>query len=352
MAPTGLVGAPSRLSVEANEGAVRLMGGGVPRRHGRPSECRRSDAYGEPPGRVRPAAPSLATSTTESHVNRDLVTRARFVKAFRAQGPGRRDTHLSLGPGVAAGTAHVSASVRHSRSRDRLPECRHHRHAPRLRSLVAARDASAVDEPPDLDSLLDEVASGQHRCGLAARCRPAAPRNRVFLRRGEWEGLATGLVDELGRSVGISYVRRFEAAVLLLRHPSSSGPMSRALGSHVLDPDAQVVAPVLNLLSEVDEQPASDLVLRLLQSERLPLRRAAASVAADKLRRGHFAASSLTVLEEHARHRLRHEDPLEGGLDALDLATQLPAPPSAGCSAPSATVGCAPRWSAPRRPAS
>ena len=124
--------------------------------------------------------------------------------------------------------------------------------------------------------------------------------------------------------MGISYVRRFEAAVLLLRHPSSSGPMSRALGSHVLDPDAQVVAPVLNLLSEVDEQPAGDLVLRLLRTERLPLRRAAASVAADKLRRGHFAASSLTVLEEHARHRLRHEDPLEGGLDALDLATQLP----------------------------
>ena len=112
--------------------------------------------------------------------------------------------------------------------------------------------------------------------------------------------------------------------MLLLRHPSSSGPMSRALGSYVLDPDTQVVAPVLNLLSEVDEQPASDLVLRLLQTERLPLRRAAASVAADKLRRGHFAVSSLTVLEEHARQRLRHEDPLEGGLDALDLATQLP----------------------------
>jgi hypothetical protein len=193
---------------------------------------------------------------------------------------------------------------------------------------VPARDQVVRDDRGDLEALLDEVQSGQGSALSWERVAGSLTRHgRVFLRRTEWDDLAHLLVDELGRSVGLGYVGRFEAAVILLRHPSSSGPLSRALGRYVMDPDAQVLGPVLNLLAERGEEHTNELVLRLLGSERVPLRRAAASVAADKLRRGHFDLHLLPVLEEHARLRLHHEDALEGGLDALDLATQLPTAP-------------------------
>ncbi|MFC5177411.1 hypothetical protein [Nocardioides taihuensis] len=233
---------------------------------------------------------------------------------------------------------------------------------------VPARDQVVRDDSRDLETLLDEVQSGRGSALSWERVAGSLTRHgRVFLRRSEWDDLAHRLVDELGRSVGLGYVGRFEAAVVLLRHPSSSGPLSRALGSYVMDPDAQVLGPVLNLLAERGEKHTSELVLRLLGSDRVPLRRAAASVAADKVRRGHFDLHLLPALEEHARLRLHHEDALDGGLDALDLATQLPTGPysrivdsiggcASSCSGPGPTTSWSrdPRrfvWSARWRPA-
>ncbi|MFC5177408.1 hypothetical protein [Nocardioides taihuensis] len=273
------------------------------------------------------AAWLLATSRL-MHPDQELVARARFVEELRARGIPADPTRISrwesgshpVQPQVSAAYEQILGLSAGSLSAVTVGMRR------AFGSQVVLREQVPIDDSGDLESLLDEVTS-ERPTGVAwQRMATTLTRHgRVFLRHGEWEELATRLVDELARAVGISYVRRFEAAVTLLRHPSSSSPMSRALGTYVIDPDAQVLAPVLNLLCEVYEQQASDLVLRLLHTERMPLRRAAASVAADKLRRGHFGPSSLALLEEHACHRLRHEDPLEGGLDALDLATQLPA---------------------------
>ncbi|GGO71400.1 hypothetical protein [Nocardioides deserti] len=148
--------------------------------------------------------------------------------------------------------------------------------------------------------------------------------DRVFLRKEEWIRLCGQLVEELGVAVGPAYVRRYEAAATMLRHRAAQRPMLRAIGSFVVHPDTQVVAPVLNLLTELPDAPAGDLVLRLLGSEDGNLRRAAASVAAYKVARGHLRGDALGQLETAVLGALRRSDPLDGRLDFFDLAVHLP----------------------------
>ncbi len=153
-------------------------------------------------------------------------------------------------------------------------------------------------ESVDLDHLLDLVTSRRSHGAHWQRVAVELTRHdRVFLRQKEWTKIANRLVVELSRSTGLGYVRRYEAAATLIRHPSAQRHLSRALGSFVMNPDTQVVAPVLNLLAEVDNPAASDLVLRMLEGESRVLRRAASSVAAAKLRLNHFAPADLERLE-------------------------------------------------------
>lgn len=150
--------------------------------------------------------------------------------------------------------------------------------------------------------------------------------DRVFLREREWAQVTHQLVSELGRAVGPGYVRRYEAAAAFIGHPIARQHLLMAVGRFVTAPDAQVVAPVLNLLTEVTDPAAAALTLRLLSadSENKYLRRAASSVAAVKLARGHFDESALPTLESHVLGALRRGESLDGRLDAFDLAVRLP----------------------------
>lgn len=149
---------------------------------------------------------------------------------------------------------------------------------------------------------------------------------RVFLREADWTALCRRLVTELGSSVGTGYVRRYEAAAAFIRHPNARRHLIMAVGQFVTHPDTQVVAPVLNLLSEVPDPAAAALTLRMLSadSDNKYLRRAASSVAAVKLARGHFDESALPRLESHVVGALRRGESLDGRLDSFDLAVRLP----------------------------
>lgn len=149
---------------------------------------------------------------------------------------------------------------------------------------------------------------------------------RVFLRESDWTALCQALVNELGVAAGIGYVRRYEAAAAFIRHPNARRHLILAVGQFVTDPDTQVVAPVLNLLSEVPDPAAAALTLRMLSadSENKYLRRAASSVAATKLARGHFDEAALPRLESHVVGALRRGESLDGRLDSFDLAVRLP----------------------------
>ena len=187
------------------------------------------------------------------------------------------------------------------------------------------RRSNGVGPDAEMDELLG-IVSGGSATGAQWLAASTALQyyDHVFLRNNDWHRICTGLIQELATATGIGYVRRFEAAVDLLNHPSAQRHVSMALGNFVMDPDTQVVAPVLNLLAEVADQAASDLVLRLLNSPAKHLHRSASSVAAAKAARGHFEMRALPALEEHVERRLSRGVSLDGGLDPLDLAIQLP----------------------------
>jgi hypothetical protein len=192
------------------------------------------------------------------------------------------------------------------------------------------RDNTAAEAPldnPAVESLLARAeqgaATGGHWLQLADELNRY---DRVFLREREWLMLTRQLVQELSRAVGVGYVRRYEAASAFVRHPNARRYLVMAIGKFVTHPDTQVVAPVLNLLMEVRDPAADTLVLRMLTaaSDNANLRRAASSVAAVKLARGHFDETAYPHLESHVLGALRRGESLDGRLDAFDLAVQLP----------------------------
>ena len=189
------------------------------------------------------------------------------------------------------------------------------------------RDADMSDS--ELNRLIDANEAGAGTGGQWLQLADHFNRfDRVFLREADWTALCQRLVTELGSAVGTGYVRRYEAAAAFIRHPNARRHLIMAVGQFVTDPDAQVVAPVLNLLSEVPDPAAAALTLRMLSadSENKYLRRAASSVAATKLARGHFDESALPRLESHVLGALRRGESLDGRLDAFDLAVRLPDP--------------------------
>ena len=197
----------------------------------------------------------------------------------------------------------------------------------------AFTDGSPRSRPPpgepSPDGLLDDALDGVELTGphWQELTRALTAHEALYLRRADWDAITTRLVAELGRAAGPAYVRRFEAAARLIRHPSAQRHLARALGRYVTDPDAQVVFPVLRLLAEVRDPGASGLVLRMVgEDARADLRQAAASVAAVMLRQGTLPESGVPRLEAYAATALRQPGPLDGGLDAVDVAVQLPLP--------------------------
>lgn len=193
-----------------------------------------------------------------------------------------------------------------------------------------SRRSPARGEPllnHEIESLVDRTelgaATGAHWLRLGEELNRY---DRVFLREREWAQLTHKLVLELGSAVGLAYVRRFEAAARFIRHPNARRHLVMAVGRFVTDPHSQVVAPVLNLLGEVADPAAAELTLRMLtaDSENKYLRRAASSVAAVKLARGHFGPDALPRLESHVVGALRRGESLDGRLDSFDLAVRLP----------------------------
>lgn len=180
----------------------------------------------------------------------------------------------------------------------------------------------------EADGLLDLALAGEELSGHQWQelARRLTAYDALFLRSDDWEGLTTRLVAELGRATGTAYVRRFDAAARLIRHPSSQRHVSRALGRYVMDRDTQVVLPVLSLLTEVHDTSAGTLVQRMMAEDDGRLREAAASVTATKLRRGVLPEAGLHRLEQYAADRLCQAGPFDHGLDAFDVAVQLPLP--------------------------
>jgi hypothetical protein len=181
---------------------------------------------------------------------------------------------------------------------------------------------TTVDDLDELFQLVEKrQATGGHWLRLAG---DLGFYERVYLHAATWTTVCNQLVDELTRSSGVAFLRRYEAAVALLAHPQSRRHMTRSVGRFVMHPDAQNVAPALGLLREVADDAASELVLRLMGGQSGLLRRGAVSVAGALAAQGAFGHDDIQTLERHAGHELRKGGDLSRRTDAIELATQLP----------------------------
>lgn len=180
----------------------------------------------------------------------------------------------------------------------------------------------------DLDKLIGVVELGEATGGDWLSLAVELSRyDRIYLPERTWVDLCTTLINDLSRSAGVSYIRRYEAAALLMGQPVARRYLLRALGEHLMHPDVQVVIPTMSLLQEIKDGAASDLVLRLMTSEQRVLSSGAQSVVASKLARQHFSAEEAHSLVGHVVHSLRTTSGGPSGrrgLDAIDLAVQLP----------------------------
>jgi hypothetical protein len=178
----------------------------------------------------------------------------------------------------------------------------------------------------DLDGLFQLVeqrrATGGHWLRLAG---DLGVYERVYLHPATWTELCNQLVDELTRSSGVAFLRRYEAAVALLSDPRSRRHVTRSVGRFVMHPDAQSVAPALSLLREVGDEAAGELVLRLMRGDNRLLRRGAVGVAgAMAAAQGTFTGDDVLTLERLVGYELSKGGDLSRRTDAIELATQLP----------------------------
>lgn len=147
---------------------------------------------------------------------------------------------------------------------------------------------------------------------------------RMFLEADTWSKVCNRLIRELCRTVGLDHLRRYEACVAFVQHPMAQRRILRALGEWLTHPDVEVVAPMMGLLKEITEDAASELTLRLLGSQNPLLAQNALPVAAAKAAQGQFPLEAMPVLEHLALCSLRGADGWTSGIDAVDLAVQLP----------------------------
>lgn len=189
---------------------------------------------------------------------------------------------------------------------------------------AALSDAAETIDHAQLDELFAAVEAGRATGGEWLRLALGLSRtDRVYVHPDTWRHVATRLISELTRSSGIAMLRRFEAASLLISHPQARAHLSRQVGEFVIDPDAQNVVPALALLRVVGDEPAAELVLRLLGSRNGLLRRGAAEVAGSLASQGVFRGVRADALERFVGSELSRVGDVGRRIDVLDLVGQV-----------------------------
>ena len=102
------------------------------------------------------------------------------------------------------------------------------------------------------DGLLEGPGTGPEWTSLAHHVSAAGT---MYVHGGVWKQLSDKLINQLARSVGVSYLQRFEAVRLLLEHRVAHPWLLRATGEFLDDPAVQIVNDPMGVL-EVSDGPA------------------------------------------------------------------------------------------------
>jgi hypothetical protein len=181
-----------------------------------------------------------------------------------------------------------------------------------------------VDRGADPSATTGAAMTGQDWLRLALEL---TQYDSVYLGPRMWSALSERLVSEMARSSGPGQLSRFEAGAVLVRHPAAQRHLLRALGQWVMDPDVQRCDPMMSLLAEVGDAPATQLAVKLLGSGQPAVVGSALVAVAAKLARGHVNSETMRLVE---RSTVRHvlDDP-GSNLRMVDVLDQLPSASSA-----------------------
>jgi hypothetical protein len=118
----------------------------------------------------------------------------------------------------------------------------------------------------------------------------------VFVPDSIWEDITGRLLAEMVRSTGLAYVTRFEALRHLMSRSDVAGHVARAVGAHMASAFGQCQVDAISLLSNVNDQRATRLLLRLLAHHSPKVRTGAAWALRDQLESGRVPAALLMEL--------------------------------------------------------
>jgi transcriptional regulator with XRE-family HTH domain len=171
-------------------------------------------------------------------------------------------------------------------------------------------DASSAGFHEELDSLFDHVldnpATGPEWTALAHHISAAGT---MYVHGRVWGQVSDKLINQLSRSVGVSYLQRFEAVRLLLEHRVAHPWLLRATGAFLDDPAVQVINDPMGVLELSDAPEAAEVVLDKFFTTKSPdVLGAAADAVAVKIERGFYSAEHLGSIELAVTTRLHQPD--------------------------------------------
>jgi hypothetical protein len=195
----------------------------------------------------------------------------------------------------------------------------------RTRVVRPKLDPSSRAFAERLDELLDVAESGPVRARdweelgwhLAA-----AP--MVHLRRGTWEILTRRLVNQLPRSVKVSYRQLSTAAINLAALPRAQDFMVEAIAEYLSDPAVQVITSPAGLLDRLPTRQAARLVLEIIEKpQNILTYHLGIWLATQKVVRRDFEPAERTELDMLVLKAWRR-DPAQASADLAELIAELP----------------------------
>lgn len=182
-----------------------------------------------------------------------------------------------------------------------------------------------VERLPDLlDALLTETSTGADWLRLG--CQVASYPERFTMRRSTWHGLTTRLVEQVGRSFGNAWSTRYEAALLLARHPHGQSALVESFAALVDEPGSPMAVDHISLLQDAVGPEVNGLALRLLDAPPGPVFSGALWVCGAKIARGHLSGPELEQFEMRILRLISDRQGTSGNpfVELADVLVNLP----------------------------
>ena len=165
------------------------------------------------------------------------------------------------------------------------------------------------------DCLLEGPATGPEWTSLGHHVSAA---DAMYVHGQVWDPLSDKLINQLARSVGVSYLQRFEAVRLLLEHRVAHPWLLQAVGDFLDDPAVQIINDPMGVLEISPAPVAAEVILeRLFTTQSADVFGAAADAAAIKIQDDFYGPQEIRKIEEVVLAKLSEPNATASGLEEL-----------------------------------